>query len=448
MFGKRMKLYDYFLFVLILCFHFERVAALDNFIHTVKKNQSIEELEKIYKNSLNGQSLLEINSHLTEKKLKKILSKKKGEVIVDHRVAFSFCTYKVKKGEWLVSIIRRYGYKKPYSLDLVSLFNKKNPHIKNLNFLKKDDNIFVPIVYIKQKDLVLRGDESCNHLLAINNKNSFIIKNKKIKEKELYFSLENPTDEKVENLESFKEKISKKKYIVENEILNKEVLIANNKPSTLKKEEQPKGSFSFLLSGVYDSLHGRTGSTSIVVSHLQPKLGLEWKLFWSERWYGFVGMELIFKSYENNTFGDEIVLNREFRQGDVYTGLGYLWDDLSFFNLSLGLSESIFYKQLSENVYSLEGDQNPSLKLKVSQKIWRGNIFSAAGLSQFQYLSEDEDTGFKGGFDYGLGIELRHFMKLSSFGGALLYNQGYFKSKWFEFEHKSLDFIFSYQTEF
>ncbi len=224
----------------------------------------------------------------------------------------------------------------------------------------------------------------------------------------------------------------------------------DKKPKRRKK--RLRGEFLFSFNGIYDSLHRRrknsTGSSdSVLVSHLQPQLVLAWQLYWKKRWYGIFDAELISRNYEAGKSNNQNILDRKFRQGSVYAGVGYKWGQWSFANAYLGLDECFYYRQADEEFYVLEDHRVPAIKLKLSQKIVRFGRFPVSIMGDFQYLNKS-GTSFEGGMRYGGGLEIKYLMRSSSFGSGFFFQQGVFDSVWSTFDYKAVGASFSYSRKF
>ena len=219
-----------------------------------------------------------------------------------------------------------------------------------------------------------------------------------------------------------------------------------------KRKKRFRGEFFLSLNGIYDSLHRRrgnagAGSDSVLVSHLQPQIILAWQLYWKKRWYGLFDAELISRHYEAGKSTNQNILDRKFRQGSVYAGVGYRWGKWSFANFYLGLDECFYYRQADEEFYVLEDHRVPAVKLRLSQKLVRFKRFPVSATGDFQYLNKS-GTSFEGGIRYGGGLEIKYLMRASSLGTGVFYQQGVFDSVWSTFDYKAIGVSLSYSRKF
>ena len=135
------------------------------------------------------------------------------------------------------------------------------------------------------------------------------------------------------------------------------------------------------------------------------------------------------------------------KEGEIYGGIEYLWGKLSFINLSLGIKESLHYRQRIEDIYFIEKDHSLTGKIKISQELMRYKYLRGAILMQARSIRSGS-SGFDGGGDYGLGFLLDHSGESYSIRSNILYHEGIFESKWSTFEHRWLELMFSYGIEF
>ena len=274
-----------------------------------------------------------------------------------------------------------------------------------------------------------------NKSLDLENKN-LIIKNQKLAEK-------------IQKLTNDNNDLAKKTSTIDK---TNRTLASVQKELAINKRElnfgkpTPPNQVTLQLTGSFDSLHAKKGS-NVIVSNFQQKFGINWKQFWEPQWNSFWGLNLSLKSYERNTFSNKAVYYRDFNQGELYAGTEYQWKRLSFIRLSLGLIESIYYQQKYEDIYHMEKDHSLTGKLKLSHEILHYKKLRGGVYGHMRYISKGI-SGFDGGFDYGPGVSLDYRMNNNSVRGSILYHQGSFRSKWFSFEHRWLDFTVEYSIDF
>ena len=226
--------------VRLLCFLFLSLSppiTFSHIIHIINKNDSTPLLEKTYRDYLQKKSLIEVNPQL-----EKIIYIKNKELIVNYRVKVSYCSHTVRKGEWLAKIIRRYGYKMPYSLGLIPFAVRINSLIKNPNLIITGDKIHIPIIYIKKNGAVFRDGQSCSRLLTTHNKNFFLVRKNKGhyqgKEGKIFFHPNYAFKKKKQKLAQEKYKtISTKKHASESDPENQKNK-KNTRPSSIQQKKQ------------------------------------------------------------------------------------------------------------------------------------------------------------------------------------------------------------------
>ncbi|MCY4644556.1 MAG: hypothetical protein OXB88_08050, partial [Bacteriovoracales bacterium] len=83
----------------------------------------------------------------------------------------------------MAKIVRKYSYRRPYSLDLVPLTIRENPHIKNPDLIRPGDKLHIPIIYIGDKKEISQKKYKCPDILSLHKKKPFIVRGKEAKYK-------------------------------------------------------------------------------------------------------------------------------------------------------------------------------------------------------------------------------------------------------------------------
>ncbi|MCY4643975.1 MAG: hypothetical protein OXB88_05100, partial [Bacteriovoracales bacterium] len=218
--------------------------------------------------------------------------------------------------------------------------------------------------------------------------------------------------------------------------------------SSLNFIQNSKKKSVFRIGNVFDSLLGLNDSNVVIISSVQPTLGMDLKQKWGNSLIGVFGFDFIMKSYQENSIeNNKFLKNREETQINMHFGVEYLWKDSTVFSLNMGIVDSFYYRQDNEDIYSIRKEKTPELKFKISHQVAKLNSWSLSATGQVKSLQKGTEY-FKGGPGYGLGLDLKFLMKNSALSGKTLYQQSQLKADWGEFEHRVLDFIIEYETGF
>ncbi len=353
------------------------------------------------------------------------------------RVNLGFCTHVVQPGEWIAKIIRTYGYVEPFRLQLVQVAKKKNDHILNINQLKPGDKINIPLLYISLNTPFVE-EEYCQSIFAKHKKNPFLVRGPNSKyiegEHEILFYSGLTSDEyqfltkansaKERGLSSVSERVVK---------------------PPLKLSNQGEVVFSF--GGLFDSYHGQETSKTVISSELQPSLNLGWYQLWSNKWHSFVGLNYNLKKYNSSITPGKELKTDSITQGEFLVGGRYQWEGQSFLKFSLGASELLYYRQESENIFSLEKEMSFLTELEAQKKLFIKKSLSLGLVGQVRYYSQGFDV-IGGGLEYGLGLQLNHKFKNSDLGWKLMYRLGEYETIYYDYQQRSLFMMFNYKVGF
>ena len=228
-------------------------------------------------------------------------------------------------------------------------------------------------------------------------------------------------------------------------------------PSDYRPLQQLELSFG----SVVDSIHERPDKNDalVIASRFQPAINLEWKYVWNNRWFSFVKMGMIFKNYKDDDDGIGELTGKEFIQRDLLLGMEYIWDEVSFVGLGVGLRAMGSPKKRSRGSYLLERNRSLTFRSRFSQKLLiPTNFLSLSLLGELGRLMKGNKT-FKGGWNYGggLGLKLKSPKSLSlpmilveesSFNVSALYRHGNFESRDFDYDQRWFELMMNLNIRF
>ena len=419
---------------------------------------------------------------------------RRKEFIINSKVSLVFCSHEVEKGEWLAKILRKYGYRNPYSLDLILVAIDENGHLQDPNVIEVGDSVIVPILYYSEIKKGLENGTSCKNILDLHeSEGAFIIQgpesrfdivdqaivfysgvsSKRLRRNEegVYNKLSigdrYPTEDgrlkqqyepsKEESIgeqgePSFPEEEGAAEELAAGEEIDRTEEIATTEELVGREEEEEKVPIPHevvaSLGGSFDVIKSNEkNDDTFFISELQPTLELKWIQHWSPQWKSFVGINTAMRSYVDLIDEDKEFKDRELTPVSFFAGGSYVWGESFSLGMSAGVDERIYYQQTTEGSFSLIKDPAPFVGAHLSQKIFQKGGSSISGLALLNnYFAGRQD--YEGGLDYGLGVKAKYyFTNKSAIGAVLLYHQGDFESSWVSFRQQWLDFVLKYHID-
>ncbi len=346
-----------------------------------------------------------------------------AHVVAEEGLKATTCNYEIQEGDWLLKVLRNFGYTDPFVYTLTDLVKEMNGGIQDINELEKGEFVQIPIVLQTKDSIATEKILACNQLLRVESPH-FGVNTYVQKDRGDYFLYSyRPHEERASS-----------------ERLEREISSVD-----MKEAFTPGSMYSVSLGGVFDTLEGTKNSSTIFVSELQPALDLKWIQLWAPGWKSFIQAQIIFKSYTN--FRDDVTTaeNLKLNQGNLFLGIEYSLLNSLTLKSTLGFGESVYYSKDENDIYSIQKAQAFKPQLELKQRFMeKGPLFLSGFLQGQSVISSD--AVYEGGYELGLGVELGHNRKESKLKGRIQYSEGFFETDLFSFKQRILMFNMIYEA--